>query len=247
MISNYIAARPTGGSYTHFYKTIDPPTNYGPYTNDAFSKIIKEGAIAISYLGHSGAYLWDNGISSPAQLKNDVEGYPLMTDFGCSTAKFAEPDVVSFAEMFTLGTDGQAIQFLGNTSLGLTSTATLFPKIFYDNLLAKNILNTGEALNAGKIDMLKTYGELGTYKLFAYTNTIIGDPVINIKIPQKPNLVINSGNISIEPSAPKNSDDSILVKAEYFNYGSSPNNDMLIKAEYLINGNVERTLEFSKA
>ncbi|HEX3072017.1 MAG TPA: CARDB domain-containing protein, partial [Ignavibacteriales bacterium] len=47
--------------------------------------------------------------------------------------------------------------------------------------------------------------------------------------------------------APKNSDDSILVKAEYFNYGSSPNNDMLIKAEYLINGNVERTLEFSKA
>ncbi|HEX2982712.1 MAG TPA: C25 family cysteine peptidase, partial [Ignavibacteriales bacterium] len=247
LISNYIAARPTGGSYTHFYKTIDPPTNYGPYTNDAFSKIIKEGAIAISYLGHSGAYLWDNGISSPAQLKNDVEGYPLMTDFGCSTAKFAEPDVVSFAVMFTLGTDGQAIQFLGNTSLGLTSTATLFPKIFYDNLLAKNILNTGEALNAGKIDMLKTYGELGTYKLFAYTNTIIGDPVINIKIPQKPNLVINSGNISIEPSAPKNSDDSILVKAEYFNYGSSPNNDMLIKAEYLINGNVERTLEFSKA
>lgn len=247
LIRNIVSTRPIGGRYAHFYKTIDPFSNYGPYTDEDFNNIIKKGAIAISYLGHSGAQTWDNGISSPSQLKNDTGGYPLITDFGCSTARFAEPDVTSFAEMFTLGIDGQAIQYLGNTSLGVTSTATLFPGIFYNKILSESIFNSGKALNTGKIEMLQTYGELGTYKLFAYTNTVIGDPVINIKIPPKPNLHMAAENITIEPAAPKNSDESVLIKAEYFNYGSSPNDSLFIKAEYINKGVTEKVLEFSRA
>ncbi len=51
-------------------------------------------------LGHSGTATWDNSISETIQLKNKVNRNPLITDFGCSTNKFAEPDIVALVKDF---------------------------------------------------------------------------------------------------------------------------------------------------
>ena len=100
IISDYVKPKPLAGSYIHFYKTINPPSNFGPYTADQFNNAISTGAVFISYLGHSGTSTWDNGIGFVNDLKNNVNGNPLITDFGCSTNKFAEPDIVCFGESF---------------------------------------------------------------------------------------------------------------------------------------------------
>ncbi len=197
IIDNDVIPSPIGGNWSHFYKTLNPITNFGPYSHEYIQNAINQGALFISYLGHSGTQTWDNSIVDPSQLHNTYNRNPLITDFGCSTGKFAEPDVVSFSELFINSNQGQAISYIGNSSLGFTSTATSFPGIFYNKILQDSILNISEAHKLAKMELLQDYGSSGTYKLFALTNELIGDPIISLPIPQKPNLEINGNDIKI--------------------------------------------------
>lgn len=219
VINNYVTPAPTGGNSTHFYKTINPTTNFGPYTAEQIQNAIDAGAVFISYLGHSGTQTWDNSITQPAQLKNKVNRNPLITDFGCSTARFAEPDVTSFSQLFVLSNEGQAIAYIGNSSLGFLSTSTMAPKLFYKKVLQDSVYNISEALKLAKIEMLQTYGSSGVYQLFALTNTLIGDPIINLAIPPKPNISLSSSKINLSKATPTDDLDSITINMNYLNTG----------------------------
>ncbi len=60
-------------------------------------------------LGHSGTATWDNSINETSQLENNINRNPLITDFGCSTNKYAEPQIKCFGERFLFNTSGQAL------------------------------------------------------------------------------------------------------------------------------------------
>lgn len=66
----------------------------------------------ISYIGHSGTEAWDNGITEVTDLQPAFsDRHSLISDFGCSTGKFAEPDD-AFSELFISASgDGQAIAY----------------------------------------------------------------------------------------------------------------------------------------
>jgi hypothetical protein len=217
IITQILQPSPLGGDYKHFYKTIDPVTSFGPYTNDEVQAAIDSSAILISYLGHSGTQTWDNGIVDPGQLQSTSGSAPLITDFGCSTGKFAEPDIVSFSELFTVGTKGEAIAYIGNSSLGFISTSTLFPSIFYNRLLLDQENTISENLKLAKIEMLQRYGFNGVYKLFSLTNTLLGDPIISLPVPDKPNLTVSAFTIN-EDTASDNFD-HLNIKFNFNNYG----------------------------
>ncbi|MBX2975913.1 MAG: T9SS type A sorting domain-containing protein [Ignavibacteriaceae bacterium] len=229
VINNYVTPAPTGGNSTHFYKTINPTTNFGPYTAEQIQQAIDAGAVFISYLGHSGTQTWDNSITQPAQLKNKVNRNPLITDFGCSTARFAEPDVTSFSQLFVLSNEGQAIAYIGNSSLGFLSTSTMAPKLFYKKVLQDSVYNISEALKLAKIEMLQTYGSSGVYQLFALTNTLIGDPIINLAIPPKPNLSLSSSKINLSIATPTDDLDSITINLNYLNTGKVTADSFTVK------------------
>ena len=38
VINNFVRPEPLSGSYTHFYKTANPFTDFGPYTPEEFSR-----------------------------------------------------------------------------------------------------------------------------------------------------------------------------------------------------------------
>jgi hypothetical protein len=240
VLNNYVTPAPVGGNSTHFYKTINPTTNFGPYTAEQIQKAIDDGAVFISYLGHSGTQTWDNSITQPAQLKNKVNRNPLITDFGCSTARFAEPDVTSFSQLFVLSNEGQAIAYIGNASLGFLSTSTIAPKLFYKKVLQDSVYNISEALKLAKLEMLQTYGSSGVYQLFALTNTLIGDPIINLAIPSKPNLSISSGKVELSNANPTDDLDSISITISYLNVGKVLPDSFYIKvySEYTDSSNL---------
>ncbi|MDP2302741.1 MAG: C25 family cysteine peptidase [Ignavibacteria bacterium] len=240
VLNNYVTPAPVGGNSTHFYKTINPTTNFGPYTAEQIQNAIDNGAVFISYLGHSGTQTWDNSITQPAQLKNKVNRNPLITDFGCSTARFAEPDVTSFSQLFVLSNDGQAIAYIGNASLGFLSTSTIAPKLFYKKVLQDSVYNISEALKLAKLEMLQTYGSSGVYQLFALTNTLIGDPIINLAIPPKPNLSISSGKVELSNANPTDDLDSISITISYLNVGKVLPDSFYIKvySEYTDSSNL---------
>lgn len=233
VIDNYLAVKPVGGQYEHFYKTVNPPSNFGPYSKDYFQKAVDNGAVFISYLGHSGTQIWDNSITSPAQLKNNRNRYPIISDFGCSTAKFAESDITSFSELFVLAEEGQAIAYIGNSSLGFVSSSVLSPKLFYKKILGDNIFNISEAHKEAKLEMISQFGSSDVYKVFALTNTLIGDPVITLPIPQKPNFVLNKG-LSVSTQTLTDLSDSVKLSIGIRNLGYVPDDslDLLITHSY---------------
>ncbi len=234
VIDNITSPKPVGGNSTHFYKTVNPSTNFGHYTSEYIQDIIDNGAVYISYVGHSGTQTWDNSITNPSQLKNNMGRYPVVSDFGCSTGRFAEPDVVSFSQLFTLDSEGQALGYIGNSSLGFVSTSLLMPKLFYKKILLEDIYTVSEAHKEAKIEMLQTYGSTGIYELFSLTNTLIGDPVLTLPIPQKPNFVIRNEDISLKTDLLTDLQDSVNIKFLLNNWGMVPNDslDILLVQEY---------------
>jgi hypothetical protein len=244
IISGYVKPSPLAGNYTHFYKTISPPSNFGPYTAEQFNNAISQGAVFISYLGHSGTSTWDNGITFVNDLKNNVNRNPLITDFGCSTNKFAEPDIVCFGEGFVLS--GQAIGYIANSSLGFTSTAITAPIYFYSSLLLHDsIYQVGEAHLLAKEQMFKDFGpSSNVFKIFSLSNTLLGDPIVGLKIPQKPNLSINSSDIIIQNNYINETIDSVETFVIINNYGNSITDSVRIDINHTLNNNIIQTQSF---
>ena len=237
IINNYVKPKPIGGLPKHFYKTSNPVTNFGPFSQTEIQNTFDKGGLFISYLGHSGTQTWDNSISDAHQLINNLNRNPLISDFGCSTGKFAEPDVVSFSEEFIDKPYGQAIAYVANSSLGFLSTAIIFPKIFYRTFLKDLVLNIGDAHRLAKIEMINQYGSGGVFGLFAMTNSLVGDPIINLRIPQKPNLFIDNQSVSFSSKLPSDIMDSTSVKFVYFNLGTVTNDSIKISLTDIYNGN----------
>jgi len=234
IINNFI--KPYGGFYEHFYKTVNPVTNFGlNVTQNYFEEIINNSALFISYLGHSAVSTWDNGIYDILQLNSKYNLYPIILDFGCSTGKFAEPDIVAFSEYATVRNNSKAINYLGNSSLGYTSTAYTVPYIFYQKAIEKQNITIGELHNLIKNDICKTYSNSGSYLLYKYTNILFGDPIIYVKLPNKVNLAIDKQSWKFSKENVSDIDDSILVKVKYFNYGNPINDTFNIKITHIYN------------
>jgi hypothetical protein len=220
IITNYASKPPLGGLVFNFYKTENPFTNFGPYSQDYVKNAIDQGGVFICYIGHSGTETWDNGIADISQLSNIRDRNPMISDFGCSTGKFAEADVVSFSEFAVNGLQGQAISYIGNSSLGFTSTAFSFPQVFYKKLLIDTSASLGDVHRLAKIDYIKQFGTSDAYGLFIKTNTLIGDPIVKLPIPVKPNYSFSNTVISVTPQQPTEQIDSVLISLDYFNLGA---------------------------
>jgi len=235
VINNLILPKPIAGLFNHFYKTANPNTDFGPFSQGQIRNAIDNGGVFISYVGHSGTATWDNSINNAAQLKNNVNRNPLITDFGCSTNKFAEPDIICFGERFLLGSDGQAIGYVGNSSLGFLTTAIIAPKYFYKSFLIDSTEEVGNAHLYSKSQLFSLYGNSETNKIYALTNCILGDPAVRLKIPQLPNLKITDKSISVEQTQLLEAIDSIEVKIDLTNLGYAVNDSLNISVIHLMN------------
>jgi len=240
VLNDFITPSPVGGLGTHFYKTLNPPTNFGPYTQQEIQGVLAKGGMFISYIGHSGTQTWDNGITNVNDLKNNYANrYPLISDFGCSTGRFAEPDVDAFSESFIAQhPDGQAISYLGNSSFGYLSTSLSFPKLFYKSLLIDSLNIVGQAHFDAKMKLLQQYGATEVNKVMNYCNLLFGDPALEFKVPLKPNFSISSGDIYLVDGQPSDMDDSVSIKITLKNLGRVQSDSLLISLTDFFNGNI---------
>lgn len=252
ILNTYFKSHPLYGNAIHFYKTIDPPSNFGPYTLAQIKSVIDEGAIAIPYIGHSGTRTWDNSISEVEHLKNKYnDRNPLISDFGCSTGKFAEPDVDAFGELFVCqSSNGQAIGYLGNSSWGYLSTSLRFPRLFYEILTQDSLKGIGRAHNLAKIRQLNETGTGDVNRVFTYCNLLLGDPIIGFRIPEKPNLAIDETKIKLLTEQPNDLMDSIHFRIVIQNLGIVNGDSLRItfKDEFQDSTvfSISRTIPFTK-
>ncbi len=241
ILNSMVEPKPIGGVGYHFYKTINPSTNFGPYSLSAIQNAIDNGGLFISYIGHSGTQTWDNGITDVGDLKNSYnDRFPLISDFGCSTGKFAEPDVNCFGQLFiSESNDGQAICYLSNSSWGYVSTAVNFPTYFYQQFLRDSVTNVGKAHVLAKIEQFQQNGYNYVNEVFAFCNVLFGDPLLDLKLPAKQNLEISAGDIKPENANPSDQDNNLGVKIYYHNYGLVPNDSIFITIKDQYNNKLE--------
>lgn len=244
--NNFVKPIPVGGEGVHFYKTIDPPSNFGPYTREQIDNAIDSSGLFISYIGHSGTETWDNGITEVTDLQpvfNDR--LSLISDFGCSTGKFAEPDVDAFGELFISAShDGQAISYLGNSSWGYVSTSVNFPQLFYQQLLQDSLPVISETHYLAKLQLFNLYGTSEVNRVFNYCNILFGDPLIGFQLPPKPNFSITNKSFSLENSFPLDNYDSVKVRVELINFGRASEDSVMITVTDLYSGNQSYFKEF---
>jgi len=219
VINRLIAPRPVAGNYTHFYKTISPRSDFGPYTAEEIETAISNGSLFISYIGHSGTATWDNSINETSQLYNDVDGKPLITDFGCSTNKYAEPDIICFGERFLFNSTGQALGYVGNSALGFRSTATVAQIFFYENLISDSLSEIGKANLFSKINLFNQFGNSGVNRIYSLSNIILGDPAVRIKIPKLPNFRMSTSDFILDRQLITDNLDSVEIKLAINNLG----------------------------
>lgn len=238
VLSDFFKSVPYAFDYNQYFRTFTPFTNYGPFPLEEVDANIKKGGVILSYVGHSGTFHWDNDIRTPSQLLNTANKGSILTDFGCSTGKFGEPDVDCFAEQFLMYPTGQPIAYISNASLGFTSTASVAPTLFYSTIISDSVWQPSEALRTAKIKMSQQYGNSSTNQLFTMTNTFFGDPFLRLKIPPKPNFIFENEAVTLEPKTPDNTDDSVKVSLVYYNYGTALTENVDIRVTDRLNGEV---------
>lgn len=202
---------PYGLNTIHFYRLDDPPRPFGPYSQEYIDEQIGLGGQIISYIGHSATEQWDNNIQSTTQLDNIFSKKPLITDFGCSTGRFAEPDVICFGTKFI--NSGKSIAYIGNSGLGSRGAAQYASEDFFQSLMPDtiNYFNIISALNDGKIKY--------NNRVFGWINSFLGDPVVNLKIPTNPNLIISENDVILNSDSLLNNSDSLSLFLAVNNYG----------------------------
>ncbi len=226
-INNAIAAEsvvppPFGGETVHIYKTAIPQSDFGPYSQQEVVSILEKGGVAISYVGHSATTTWDNSINDPLFLAPAGSKPPLVTDFGCSSGRFAEPGIVSFSEKYISTADAPGLCYIGNSTFGSRTTSQLFPSLFYHALLAEGIAAIGNAHGKSKQELIARMGVSLVTRNAIQMSALIGDPMLSIRIPFKPDPAIGANDI--QPLTPSFTDamDSLRFSAVIMNYGSVP-------------------------
>lgn len=216
VISSIVTQPPFSGRATHFYKTIDPQTDFGPYPLSFVRERIADGGLIICYLGHSGTQTWDNSISDVDQLANSSGRASLITDFGCSTGRYAEPDYSSFSELFVSGDRSHAIAYIGNSAAGFVSTALAMPRHFYRPLLSNSAPSIGDAHRQMRMSLDPRNV---VNRIAMQSNQLVGDPVISLDLPGHPNPLVKDSWLKPGVDIVTDAMDSVTFTIIVGNYG----------------------------
>ena len=89
--------------------------------------------------------------------------------------------------------------------------------------------------------MFQNIGTSPVFRLFALTNTLIGDPSIRIKIPNQPNLKITPADILLTDNVINDSQDSTEIKIILNNFGLKDSSQFNYSIQHSASGNIIKT------
>ncbi len=145
---------------------------------------INQGALLISYVGHSAKEYWAEekllDIDSVNQLNNQF--YPVMLPMTCLEGYFHEAQVgrMSLSEALVRKAGGGAIASWSSSGLGLASGHDYLERGFFISIFYNNLREIGAAANFGKL-YLSIYSPAGKYDDLMETFSLLGDPALRLR------------------------------------------------------------------
>jgi hypothetical protein len=208
---------PNGYSGSRVFRYINKP-EYQPFQGGGpeIRAEFDEGTILANFYGHGGGYQWDLVFLDDDILAlNNGGRLPVVLSVTCYTAHFDNQEV--FGETFNSVPGKGSIGFWGNTGLTYYQYGVSLNKYFFQKLFNEEHYVLGDAFMSAKLAYSGIINNRPKNDHLALL-TFLGDPALRIALPDKPDFVINSTDISVTP---QNSlvGDSVKIKAVIHNIG----------------------------
>ncbi len=204
--------KPNGIKATKIFRYPNKP-EYIPFQGEGpdIRREIDNGAVIVNYYGHGGGLQWDLVFTNDDIYElNNGDKLPLVISVTCYTAHFDNQEI--FGEIFNSIPGKGSIAFWGSSGVTFwPTTANINQDLFASIFNNKNYV-IGKAINIAKSN--QNYGTMTALLV------LLGDPAIELAIPKKPDFVIKSSNISINPTNPL-VNDTVSVKLAINNLGLS--------------------------
>ena len=241
-VSSYkaiIADTLMGGITYNFCKTTANPEE--KMSSDKVSKLFEEGITALTYFGHSSATTLEFNIDNPQNYNNPGK-YPVFFVNGCNAGNFftyyTQRLLVNetLSEKFVLAKQRGSIAFVASSHYGIVNYLNIYLEKLFQNIGANHYGETlGEVLRYSLHDMVESTGSYDYYaRSHAEQITLHGDPAIRFNQQPKPDYVVEESNIEIKPTFISVAEDSVLVKAKFYNLGKTSQDSVRvnIKRQY---------------
>lgn len=169
-----------------YCNTDDIPDEYGGNTTSLISNI-NDGTLYVQFMGHGGGYVWaDYNLLNKADVATfNNDNFPLVTSLSCYGSAFNYPQSSCIGEELILFADKGAIGHIGFTGYGYLNADEYFGNYLNQGILNENVKSVGEVTDYTKAKFFSSYGsgEVGTALIQGCA--LLGDPMINLIIPQQ--------------------------------------------------------------
>lgn len=212
--------KPTGLSSTKIFR-FPSDSSHLPFEggNTEIRAGFNSGAVLASYYGHGGGYQWDLVFNNDDIYELENEGrLPFISSVTCYTAHFDNQDV--FGEQFNKVPGKGSIAFWGSSGLTYWGAGRSANQYFFEEVYRDTIDIVGKAIITAKSRL----GNVGGGSTQINLLTLLGDPVLKLALPDRPDFVVQSSSISIEPITPI-VNQPLQIQAKINNFGRYFPND----------------------
>jgi hypothetical protein len=167
-----------------------------PFEGDGtdMRKAINEGGILANYYGHGGGFQWDLVFNNDdIYLLENGGKLPFITSVTCYTAHFEDLDV--FGEQFNKAAGKGSIAFWGGSALTFWPAGRNMNEDAYRRILEEKNYIIGKV--AAETKAAAGLGNIIESQIALLT--LLGDPVLKLAFPEKPDFRITSADISVDP------------------------------------------------
>lgn len=218
LINNKVTPPPIGGTVYRAYKTTPGALNG---EHKAFMKqVIREGILYLNFIGHSGGRIWEVDIGPAGELENTNGRLPFVSSVSCNVGAFADPVSFVLAEDFILAENRAAVGVWASSTLGYPSPYGVTLQGDFLQGVRDSVRGFGELTTLAKVKMLRLFG-LGNISLSTVNcNNLLGDPLSQLALPTKPELVVHEEDIMPDNLAPSVNDTLVTVNVRVYNFGT---------------------------
>lgn len=181
-----------------------------PEIREAFNR----GCVLANFYGHGGGYQWDFVfLNDDIYLLQNENRLPVILSITCYTAHFDNQDV--FGEQFNKVAGKGSVGFWGHTGITFWVYGVDLNNKLFNQIFTKKKYVIGDAILAAKGQFVNPIRETKDHISLL---TFLGDPALELVLPQSPDFRVTSQDISISPDYPLTGD-TVIIKVNIENLG----------------------------
>ncbi|MBA2248591.1 MAG: hypothetical protein H0W12_00200 [Chitinophagaceae bacterium] len=222
-----------GGKVETFIKSTSVPVQN--LASQRITELFNEGISLLAYFGHSSANILAFNLDNPDVYQNAGK-YPFFNVSGCTAGNNYVYDPLrlqgelSISEKFVLANQRGSIGFLASSHLGIPPYLNNYNNQLYAQI---GVVNYGNTIgNQIKNTIRNLGGDIPVLDFFSRANleeiALHGDPALKINTHAKPDYIIESPMIRINPAIVSVADNSYTLNIKILNIGKAINDSIRV-------------------